>query len=36
LVKFKGGKKMDTRMLVDVNGLRKHLEDKGVIRKFGM
>ncbi len=36
LVKFKGGKKMDTRMLVDVNGLRKHLEDKGIIKKFGM
>jgi hypothetical protein len=36
LTKFKGGKKMETRMLVDVNGLRKYLEDKGVIKKFGM
>ena len=36
LTKFKGGKKMGTRVLVDVNGLRKHLEDKGIIKKFGM
>ncbi len=36
LTEFKGGKKMGTRVLVDVNGLRKHLEDKGIIKKFGM
>ena len=36
LVKFKGGKKLETRMLVDMNGLRRHLEDKGLIKKFGM
>ncbi len=36
LTKFKGGRKMGTRILVDVNGLRKHFEDKGIIKKFGM
>ncbi len=36
LTKFKGGKKLETRVLVDVNGLRKHFEDKGLIKKFGM
>lgn len=36
LTKFKGGKKLETRLLVDMNGLRKHLEDNNVIRKFGM
>ena len=36
LTKFKGGRKLVTRVLVDVNGLRRHLESNGVIRKFGM
>lgn len=36
LTKFKGGRKLVTRILVDVNGLRRHLTSNGVIRKFGM
>lgn len=36
LTKIKGGKKLETRLLVDMNGLRKHLEDNHVIKKFGM
>lgn len=32
----KGGKKLETRILVDVNGLRRHLENNKVIRKFGL
>lgn len=36
LTKFKGGKQMGTRILIDMNALRKHFEDKGVLRKFGM
>lgn len=36
LAKFKGGRKLTTRVLVDVNGLRRHLESNGVIPKFGM
>jgi hypothetical protein len=32
----KGGKKLDTRILIDINALRRHLEENGIVAKFGM